>query len=207
MNYPATSKAIVISATSGLLIAAAIAVPILASGETEEKERADRLMATVTQLAAPATAGEAVAIVNGRAITASRLDGTVALSDSGLSRKQVLEQLIDYELLYDEGVRRGLVPSDKEVQDNLDITRANTSKEAVQVAIDLARATGVMINEDEYWSHPVVVDSTRKALTVGRARDELTRGAPAGKEQEVPGQELARLRALGQVEVLDGSLR
>jgi len=202
--------ALVIALAAVLGAVAAVAIPRV-TGRTEGSEQADRLRTAVAPYTDPALSGAVVATVNGGDITQSRLDGTVNATGSDLSSKDALDQLIEYELLDDEGVRLGLVPSDAEVQANLAITREHTPKEAVQVAIDLAAEAGVVITEDEYWSHPTVVDAARKALTVREAREALADTAgpdatPAERDAALE-QELARLWAEGDVVIIEPSLQ
>ena len=191
-----------------VVVAAAAIVPILASGETEDKAAADRLKALVGPYLQADSIDKIAARVDGNPISLSRLDVTYAAArESGVSRAEVLNQLIDYELLNGEAARRGLTPTDKDVAQALAQTRASIPAEALQAAIDLAAQVGTKVTADTYWTHPSVVEGTRRALAVGKARDALIASAAPEAKGAALSEALARLRAAASVEILDPTLR
>ena len=145
---------------------------------------------------------EIAAMVDGHAISRFRLEGTLASSrtqGSGLSVEEVLDGLIDYELLYLEGLRRGLEPGPDELDAAIAFNRDNVPHEAIEQALAYSERLGVRINEKEYWDHPSVRDGLKKALTVGKARTALEGSDPARRSESLS-HEMTKLREAADIQ-------
>jgi hypothetical protein len=151
---------------------------------------------------------ETAATVDGVPITLGRLQGAIATARFGgqaVSAREALDSLIDYELLYAEGLRRGLAPSDDEVASAIEETRKNVDVAAVEAALDYAAKGGSRMTADEYWSHPEYHRAIRKSVTVSRAQEAL-QGAPGASAEGQLAQGLSELRARADVVVNDAAV-
>lgn len=140
-----------------------------------------------------------VATVGGTDITAWRLATAVEMAERGgtpVSVDDALTSLVEYELLYREGVRLNLVPSDDEVRKAIEVTRENVPIAAVEEAVKYGQAGGseAPATVEEYWAHPALFDATRKSMVVGRAREMLSGEVGPGGESRLQN-ELQRLRS------------
>jgi hypothetical protein len=106
--------------------------------------------------------------------------------------------LIDYELLYIEGVRRGLGPGDEELDAAIEFNRENVSPEAVEQAVAYSRKLGEDVTVEEYWDHPSVREALKKALTVGKTRSLLEGEDPAPRDGSLA-EEVKSLRAAADI--------
>jgi hypothetical protein len=113
----------------------------------------------------------------------------------------VLDSLIGYELLYQEGVRLGLKATDDAVEKAIAQTRDTASPALVKAAIELARENGFEMDEDSYWSHLLTIEATRKSLTVGAAREPLLAGVEPQSRDEVLAGKLQDLRVIADIEI------
>lgn len=188
------ASAVVIALTATLLVGTLAVV-----GRGEDDAAADDIKQTLDPLASAPDAADAVAFVNGSPISKYRLEGTIATS--GESREKVLDALIDYELLYQEGVRLGLVATDEAVAKAIAQTRETASPALVKAAIELARENGFDMDEDSYWNHPLSIEATRESLTVGAARKALLAGVEPQRRDEVLSGKLVDLRASADIEI------
>lgn len=181
------------------VVALIVLVVVVAQGRGEDDAAADDIKQILDPIAGAADATDAVALVNGSPISTYRLEGTVATS--GQSREEVLDSLIDYELLYQEGVRLGLVATDEAVAKAIDQTRETASPALVKAAIELARENGFDMDEETYWNHPLTIEATRKSLTVGAAREALLARVEPQRRDEVLVNKLGARRAAADIEI------
>lgn len=181
------------------LIGALLLIPLMAQGRGEDDAAADDIKQILDPIAGAADATDAVALVNGAPISKYRLEGTIATS--GESREKVLDALIEYELLYQEGVRLGLEATDDAVEKAIAQTRETASPALVEAAIELAREQGITMDEETYWSHPLTIEATRKSLTVGAAREALLAGVEPQRRDEALAGKLGALRAAADIEI------
>lgn len=181
------------------LIGALLLIPLMAQGRGEDDAAADDIKQILDPIAGAADATNAVALVNGAPISKYRLEGTIATS--GESREKVLDALIEYELLYQEGVRLGLEATDDAVEKAIAQTRETASPALVEAAIELAREQGITMDEETYWSHPLTIEATRKSLTVGAAREALLAGVEPQRRDEALTGKLGALRAAADIEI------
>jgi hypothetical protein len=172
---------------------------VVVQGLGEDDAAADDIKQILDPLADAADATDAVALVNGSPISKYRLDGTVATS--GQSREKVLDALIDYELLYQEGVRLGLVATDEAVAKAIAQTRETASPALIKAAIELARENGFDMDENSYWNHPLTIEGYRKSLTVAAAREALLAGVEPQSRDETLAERLALLRSAADIEI------
>ncbi len=188
-------------ATAALVavVALIVLVVVVAQGRGEDDAAADDIKQILDPIAGAADATDAVALVNGAPISKYRLEGTVATS--GESRDKVLDALIEYELLYQEGVRLGLQATDDAVEKAIAQTRETASPSIVEAAIELAREQGITMDEETYWSHPLTIEATRKSLTVGAAREALLAGVEPRRRDEALAERLALLRSAADIEI------
>lgn len=182
----------------------AVGVPLVAGSlavlnRGEDDAAADDIKQILDPIAGAADATDAVALVNGAPISKYRLEGTIATS--GESREKVLDALIEYELLYQEGVRLGLEATDDAVEKAIAQTRETASPALVEAAIELAREQGITMDEETYWSHPLTIEATRKSLTVGAAREALLAGVEPQRRDEALTGKLGALRAAADIEI------
>lgn len=180
-------------------VALIVLVVVAAQGRGEDDAAADDIKQILDPIAGAADATEAVALVNGAPISKYRLEGTIATS--GESREKVLDALIEYELLYQEGVRLGLEATDDAVEKAIGQTRETASPALVEAAIELAREQGITMDEETYWSHPLTIEATRKSFAVGAAREALLAGVEPQRRDEVLAERLALLRSAADVEI------
>lgn len=187
----ASSRMILVVAVIAAVGTAALYASLRTSSVNSETPQGDLLR----QLPDPGQAGgKPAATVNGAPISAFRLRGVVAASAGAVTPDLALEQLIDYELLFQEGKRRGLMPSDSELTAAIAETRANTPASATELAIEYARRAGTELTPDSYWTHPDLREATAKAMTSGRAREALGGADPRRSAAEFAGAMVA-LRA------------
>lgn len=165
---------------------------------------------------------ETAATVNGVPISIGKVKAYLVFSSTGKKLGQVsfdksvreyVDGLIESELLFQEAQRRGLVPSDAEVQAAATQTKTGLiefMKQDTQEAKDLrnvfAQVKGTPYGIDAYDSG-VMLDNFRHTMAIGKVRsaigDELPTDARADKSkrdtrvQEV----LAELRAKATIEV------
>lgn len=182
----------------------AVGVPLVAGSlavlnRGEDDAAADEIKQILDPIAGAADATDAVALVNGAPISKYRLEGTIATS--GESREKVLDALIEYELLYQEGVRLGLEATDDAVEKAIAQTRETASPALVEAAIELAREQGITMDEETYWSHPLTIEATRKSLTVGAAREALLAGVEPQRRDEVLAGKVQELRATAEIDI------
>lgn len=180
-------------------VALIVLIVVAAQGRGEDDAAADDIKQILDPIAGAADATEAVALVNGAPISKYRLEGTIATS--GESREKVLDALIEYELLYQEGVRLGLEATDDAVEKAIGQTRETASPALVEAAIELAREQGITMDEETYWSHPLTIEATRKSFAVGAAREALLAGVEPQRRDEVLAERLALLRSAADVEI------
>ncbi|PWB42175.1 MAG: hypothetical protein C3F10_13710 [Dehalococcoidia bacterium] len=181
------------------VVALIVLVVVVAQGRGEDDATADDISQVLDPIAGAADATDAVALVNGAPISKYRLEGTIATS--GESREKVLDALIEYELLYQEGVRLGLQATDDAVEKAIAQTRETASPSIVEAAIELAREQGITMDEETYWSHPLTIEATRKSLTVGAAREALLAGVEPQRRDEALAERLALLRSAADIEI------
>ncbi len=181
------------------VVALIVLVVVVAQGRGEDDATADDISQVLDPIAGAADATDAVALVNGAPISKYRLEGTIATS--GESREKVLDALIEYELLYQEGVRLGLQATDEAVEKAIAQTRETASPSIVEAAIELAREQGITMDEETHWSHPLTIEATRKSLTVGAAREALLAGVEPQRRDEALAGKLGALRAAADIEV------
>ena len=180
-------------------VALIVLIVVAAQGRGEDDAAADDIKQILDPIAGAADATEAVALVNGAPISKYRLEGTIATS--GESREKVLDALIEYELLYQEGVRLGLEATDDAVEKAIGQTRETASPALVEAAIELAREQGITMDEETYWSHPLTIEATRKSFAVGAAREALLAGVEPQRRDELLAERLALLRSAADVEI------
>lgn len=194
----------------GLLIAAGfvaigigVLAPIAATGQSEEQEAADRMVESVRPHLPEL--GTVVARVNGQTISLGRLNATY--EGVGLTKEQALDQLIDYELMYQEGLRLGMAPSTSEVDEAIEQCRALVPEEAVEAAIQLSQEWGSDISSpDDYWASEPVIEGIRKSITVGNLRAAIIEEAgvePGAPQDEAVAERVAKLRAQADIEIYD----
>ncbi|HMO54043.1 MAG TPA: hypothetical protein PJ994_06040 [Tepidiformaceae bacterium] len=196
--------AAIVAIVAAVTFAAGLAVPpLIARSGNEDQSAADRAKNVLRPIIQSPNSDDIVATVNGAPISRYRLEGTLALSPSGTSVESVLDALIEYELLYQEGVQRGLVATDEAVEAAIAESRSAVSPDAVQASIDLAREQGIEITQNSYWSHPVTVEAIRRSVTVAAAREALLEDVhPAEREAQLA-RLIASLREAATIEVVD----
>lgn len=198
-GFHLTRRTTMATAALGAVIALIVLVVVVAQGRGEDDAAADDIKQILDPIAGAADGTDAVALVNGAPISKYRLEGTSATS--GESREKVLDALIEYELLYQEGVRLGLQATDHAVEKAIAQTRETASPALVQAAIELAREQGITMDEETYWSHPLTIEATRKSLTVGAAREALLAGVEPPRRDETLAERLALLRSAADIEI------
>jgi peptidyl-prolyl cis-trans isomerase C len=101
-------------------------------------------------------AGDAVAIVNGKSITRSELESQTSLLPEQyrlfMTPEQILDQMINEELLVQEAVKRGVEPSEEEIE------------ESYQDILDAGNLTEELLMEN-LASYSLTVDDMRAMLT------------------------------------------
>ena len=187
------------AAASVAVLALMALVVVAVQGRSNDRAAADDIKQILDPLAGAVDATDAVALVNGSPISKYRLEGTIATS--GESREKVLDSLIDYEILHQEGVRLGLEATDEAVARAIAQTRETASPALVKAAIELAREDGFDMDKDSYWNHPLTIEATRKSITVGAAREALLSGVEPQRRDETLAQRLALLRSTADVEI------
>lgn len=193
-----------------LAIAVAVAIAAAASGPATG---ADLVSETFRDLPDPAadTSQDAVANVEGIAITRYQLDGAiVAQRQTGLAPdpRTALAQLIDYEVLYAEGARRGLGPDEAELDAIIAATRESASPEVMKEVLAAAARVGTVLTEEEHFVHPAYREGIRKSHTVANLRAALAGDADRPDVAEARVREaLVGLRAAAEIVILDPDLR
>lgn len=135
------------------------------------------------------------AYVNGVAIPEWKVDFLRGASAQSLTSPAdgILDSLIDQELFYEQAAERGLVPSDEEVQQYMDTTRASMSPEDKELFDSLNASVYGFKGGDDYWSDPGVFQDTKRMLAV--ANYLRTLGGDTTEEQADARQQAAdRLR-------------
>lgn len=193
-----------------LAIAVAVAIAAAASGPATG---ADLISETFRDLPDPAaaTSQDVVAKVEGAAMARYQLDGAVmAQRQAGLAPdpRAALAQLIDYEVLYAEGTRRGLGPSEAELDAIIAATRESASPAVMKEVLAAAARVGTILTEEEYFDHPAYREGIRKSHTVANLRAVLAGDAPRPDIAEARVREaLVGLRAAADIVILDPDLR
>ncbi|MCC7366133.1 MAG: SurA N-terminal domain-containing protein [Dehalococcoidia bacterium] len=135
------------------------------------------------------------ATVNGRPIPAAKLDAFAVLQRAGstfgegaaatMTPDEVLDQLIENELMFQEAERRGLVPSQDEVvayaretEEGLKAVMAEDSDDGKRVRDLFEQVRGTDYWIDNYDSSPLLLDGFRRTMAIGKLRVEV--------ESEVP---------------------
>lgn len=144
-----------------------------------------------------------VAFVNGVEIQKSQLDAArIVASRGGGSGTDVLEQLIDFELLRQAGVRMGLEPTAKEVEAAITKTRETLPPAAEEEALAYAKRLGHALTADEYWASPRYRDAYRSSITAHRALEALSAPDQGQASRRTTDSVVAELRRGASIQVV-----
>jgi hypothetical protein len=168
----------------------------LASGQDPRDDLLDHL---------PDPPGEVivVATVNDVPILQHTLEGGLVLArthDPTAQAADLLDALIDDELLFQEGQRRGLTPSGDEIDDAIATTRRGIDPADMDIALTYAARSGTPLTEDEYWASDGVRAAVARSITVGRTRDAL-KGTDPVRSGEQLAAAIAELRANARITI------
>lgn len=146
----------------------------------------------------------AAATVNGAVISERRIQLLIAatqVSGNPVSRTDALDAFIAEELLYQEAVRRGMLPTDSDVQKAIDEVRAQSDPDAIEAIMELNRKAGTVHKTvDDYWKDPERKKSMARDLAIARLTGEVTKDATDGQRQrENVAEEVTRLRSAATV--------
>ncbi len=200
------------AAASGISLAGYL---MIQHGSATGQSRGSALAAAIPTPGGP---NEPAAIVNGQAISRFELAASEAMANGvagGLalngnsapapSRRDLLNQMIDAELKYQEAQRLGLTASDDEVTAWLARSRKDLENPSNASAKEffIAANAKLGISYADYWTDPRVREGVQKNLLVAKYNQQIT---PAGANSEqvavVQQQKIAELRARADIEIL-----
>ena len=186
-----------------MVVAAALTLTVTAVLRPWSALGQDPRSDVLNDLPLPSADGDRVAAeVNGVPITLLTLQGSLVFAQSRepeATADGVLDDLIDYELWFQEGQRRGLVPSEAEVSEAVEIARAGISAEDLELALDYAAKMGETLTPDEYWKSDGVRDGITQSITVGRVQSAVAGDDPLKAEANLA-RMLSELRARAVIE-------
>lgn len=184
-----TSKLRIMLSMGSLAAVVAVVGGLLWSSSTEDAgaSQSELFGAAVAELGNDD--GSVAATVNGVAIPAAKLRAFMVFNATGKqfgvsgqprSLEDYRDQLIEQELMYQEAVRRGLIPSDSEVLSFASTTKGGLEqllREDTSLARDLQgvfdQVKGTPYHLDAYDSSPQMLEAFRKQMAVGMLRNHL----------------------------------
>jgi hypothetical protein len=188
----------------GVIVVALLAAVGVSSHELRDDVAGDSAGRSFAQdLPALQKNDKIAARVNGTEIRASVVDATWSASQAGGQNKtkaEVLDGLIDFELLVQEGERLGLEPTAEEIENAIAETKSSAAPEAVKEALEYSARMGKPISDNEYWESDAYREEMRRSITAGRAGRAIAEISDRRPSPEEVGRAAAKLRAGAHIE-------
>lgn len=210
-----------LAAHIGIVVVAALGLAAYAVQRSEAEASPARDFADAVA-ALDGSGAETVATVNGTPISMGKVKAYLVVNSAGRKLGQIsfnksvrdyVDGLIESELLFQEARRRGLVPSDAEVQAAATQTKAGLiefmkedSESAKALREVFAQVNGTPYGIDAYDTG-VMLDNFRHTMAIGAVRNALGDELPADAREDRSKREarvqavLADLRAKAKIEV------